>query len=77
MMSKIHADLLVRSKSDLSRGIAGSGIAMQAAGHYKNDWASFKAPISRISKADNNSRSRDVDISRISRNRGGSSSRGE
>ena len=59
MMSKIYADNLARSNSDSSRGIAGSGVAMQATGwdlskinchycnkfgRYKNDCADFKAP---------------------------------
>ena len=59
MMSKIYADNLARSHSDLSRGIAGRGVAMQATGrdlskincyycnklsHHKNDCcADFKA----------------------------------
>ena len=58
MMSKIYADNLARSNSDSSRGIAGSGVAMQVTGwdlseinchycnkfgHYKNDCADFKA----------------------------------
>ena len=58
MMSKMYADNLACSNSDSSRGIAGSGIAMQATGrglsiindhycvkfgHYKNDCASFEA----------------------------------
>ena len=58
MMSKIYADNLTRSHSDLSRGIPGRGVAMQATGrdlskincqycnkfsHYKNDCVDFKA----------------------------------
>ena len=58
MISKIYADNLARSNSDSSRGIAGSGVAMQATGwdlsktnchycnkfsHYKNDCADVKA----------------------------------
>ena len=58
MMSKIYTDNLTRSNSDLSRGIAGRGVAMQATGRglsninchyynkfgrYKNDCADFKA----------------------------------
>ena len=57
-MSKIYADNLSRSNSDLSRGTAGGGVAMQPTGrdissidchycntfgHYKNDCADVKA----------------------------------
>ena len=49
MMSKIYADNLARSYSDLSRGIAGRDIAMQATGrdlsnincHYCNKFGHY------------------------------------
>ena len=91
-MSKIYADNLARSNFDSSRGIARRRVAMQATGrdlsnvnchyckkfgHYKNDCADFRQSISRISDADKGSTSSEADISRISRSRGGSSSREE
>ena len=57
MISNIYADNLVRSNSDLSRGIAGRSVAMKIVerdlrnakchycnklGHYKNDCTAFK-----------------------------------
>ena len=92
MMSNTYADNHPRSNSDSSSGIAGRGVAMQATGldlsnmnyhrcnnfgHYKNVCAEFKAVYQQISDADNGSTSNEVDISHISRSRGGSCSRGE
>ena len=93
MMSKIYADDLARSNSDSSRGIAGRGVAMRATerdysninchycnkfGHdYKNDCATLRQSISRISDAGDGKTSSDVDISCISRSRGSSSTRRE
>ena len=58
MMSDVYADNIARFNTDLSRGIVGRGVTIQMTtwdlshtscyycnkfGHYKNDYADFKA----------------------------------